>query len=359
MSLFANFYNGKRVLITGHTGFKGDWLSLWLNKLGAHVIGVSLEENEGESQRVSLQREIEDFRVDIRDYEKLNDVVVRTKPDLIFHLAAQSLVRESYRNPLQTWSTNVMGTANLLEAAINNPTVRAVLVVTTDKCYKNKEWHWGYRETDELGGHDPYSASKAASEIVADSFRSSFCHNSGSDLLIATARAGNVIGGGDWSKERLIPDVIRSIQNHNTIEIRSPNAIRPWQHVLDSLSGYLLLCEKLVSNGEIDFADAWNFGPSMVDNLTVSEVLNKLRNELSELKWTLSGTSHLHETATLKLDISKARAKLNWSPTWDVDNAIEKTAVWYKNWITSGFDESERQLDLYIADAHRINPGWV
>lgn len=356
---FADFYNGKRILVTGHTGFKGTWLSLWLKKLGAHVIGVSLDNGGKKSASGFLHEDIEDLRLDIRDFEKLSDVVARTKPEIIFHLAAQSLVRESYLSPLKTWSTNVMGTANLLEAAIQNQSVQAVLVVTTDKCYKNKEWLWGYREIDELGGHDPYSASKAACELVASSFRSSYCQTPRSDLLIATARAGNVIGGGDWSKDRLIPDVIRALQNREMIEVRSPNSIRPWQHVLDSLSGYLTLCEKLISHGGSDFAGAWNFGPSIVDDLTVAEVLNKLSRELTGINWTTPSTSHPHETVTLRLDSSKARTKLNWSPTWDVDTAILKTAIWYKNWMVGGINESERQLEEYIADAQTINAGWL
>ena len=359
MNQFNDFYNGKRILVTGHTGFKGTWLSLWLKKLGAHVIGVSLDDDKEKPNSDLLDTNIEDFRVDIRDFDKFNDVVRCTKPDIIFHLAAQSLVRESYQSPLQTWSTNVMGTANLLEIAIKNQNVRAVLVVTTDKCYKNKEWLWGYREIDELGGHDPYSASKAACELVASSFRSSYCQTPGSDLLVATARAGNVIGGGDWSKDRLIPDVMRALENREIIEVRSPNSIRPWQHVLDSLSGYLTLCEKLIAHGGSDFAGAWNFGPSMVDDLSVAEVLNKLRSELTEINWATPSTSQPHETVTLKLDSSKARTKLNWSPTWDIDTAIFKTAIWYKNWIRSGINESERQLEEYIADARTVNAGWL
>lgn len=274
MKQFSDIFRNKRVLLTGHTGFKGSWLAIWLTGLGAQVIGVSLSPETEPNHWDLLGLDLDDRRVDIRDADAILNIFTETKPELVFHLAAQPLVRRSYRDPLETWSTNVMGTANVLDACRLTESVRAIVVVTTDKCYENQEWPWGYRENDRLGGHDPYSASKAGAELVAASYRHAFFSNEDGPLL-ATARAGNVIGGGDWSEDRLIPDLVRATVNNQSLEIRSPNATRPWQHVLESLSGYLLLGQKLLE-GQKDFAAPWNFGPEPEGNRSVAEVLEKL-----------------------------------------------------------------------------------
>ncbi|MGH8555996.1 MAG: CDP-glucose 4,6-dehydratase, partial [Methylococcales bacterium] len=271
VNLFGDCYRGRRVLLTGHTGFKGSWLALWLRHLGAEVTGLALAPATTPNHWDMLGLDISEHRIDIRDAGAMQRAALEARPNIVFHLAAQPLVRRSYRDPLETWSTNVMGTANLLEACRKISGLQTIVAVTTDKCYLNQEWPWGYRETDPLGGHDPYSASKAGAELVAASYRASFFHGENTPLL-ATARAGNVIGGGDWLEDRLVPDLIRALTKNETLEIRSPGATRPWQHVLDSLSGYLLLGQKLLECRQ-DFAEAWNFGPDPESNRTVAEVL--------------------------------------------------------------------------------------
>ncbi len=357
MNLFSDIYRGKRVLITGHTGFKGSWLSLWLTKLGAQITGVALPPEVNYSHWDLLNLRIEDHRIDIRNFEAIERVIMQTRPEIVFHLAAQPLVRRSYRDPLETWSTNVMGTANVLEACRHQDSVRAIVAVTTDKCYENKEWSWGYRENDALGGHDAYSASKAASELVAASYRSAFFHHSDAPL-VATARAGNVIGGGDWSEDRLIPDLVRSIQRQECLEIRSPGATRPWQHVLESLSGYLLLGQKLLV-GNKESAEAWNFGPEPEGNKTVAEVLNKLKGCLPELVWKVDSINQPHEANLLYLDSSKARRSLGWQPVWDIDDTLIRTADWYRAWLDTKNIISEQQLFYYINAAEKAKVSWA
>lgn len=357
MKQFGDVFRNKRVLLTGHTGFKGSWFALWLAKLGAQVTGVSLSPETEPNHWSVLELDFDDRRVDIRNADALLSIFVETKPEMVFHLAAQPLVRRSYRDPLETWSTNVMGTANVLEACRLTESVRAIVVVTTDKCYENQEWSWGYRENDRLGGHDPYSASKAGAELVAASYRNAFFSNGNSPLL-ATARAGNVIGGGDWSEDRLIPDLVRAIANNQSLEIRSPNATRPWQHVLESLSGYLLLGQKLLE-GQKDFATAWNFGPAPEGNRSVAEVLGKLSAQWSHMHWHVTDMLQPHEATLLYLDSAKARSQLQWQPIWGIDAAIAKTAEWYSAWLTDKDVISISQLNQYIEAAGVEQVAWL
>jgi CDP-glucose 4,6-dehydratase len=354
---FGGVYRDKRVLLTGHTGFKGSWLSLWLTELGANLTGIALSPETELNHWDLLGLSIDDWRIDVRDLNELQRVFDTTQPEVVFHLAAQPLVRRSYRDPIDTWSTNVMGTANVLEACRHEASVKAVVVITTDKCYENQDWSWGYRENDRLGGHDPYSASKAATEHVAASYCRSFFHLDSSPLL-ATARAGNVIGGGDWSEDRLIPDLIRATDKEQSLEIRAPHATRPWQHVLESLSGYLLLGQKLLS-GEKSCAEAWNFGPEREGNRSVSEVLNKLKSQWENLRWHVTDQPQPHETNLLYLDSAKARSKLGWQPVWDLDVTLEKTAEWYRAWLTDKAVISRRQLADYRESAADAGIEWA
>lgn len=357
MKSFAGTYEGRRVLVTGHTGFKGSWLALWLHELGASVTGVALPPECQPNHWDLLELPLDDRRLDIRDIGTLQRVFNEAQPEIVFHLAAQPLVRRSYRNPLETWSTNVMGTANVLEACRHQPEVRAVVVVTSDKCYENREWPRGYCEDDRLGGHDPYSASKAGAELVSASYRSAFFHNETVPLL-ATARAGNVIGGGDWSEDRLIPDLIRALEKGRSLEIRSPDATRPWQHVLESVSGYLLLGQRLLA-GERTCADAWNFGPESDSNRTVSGVLAKLGRHWETLHWHVTDLPQPHEANLLYLDSTKAHNLLHWQPAWNLDATLEKTVEWYRAWLEGGAIISRRQLADYVAAARQANLEWT
>lgn len=357
MKQFSDVYRGKRILLTGHTGFKGSWLALWLTEMGADVTGVSLPSETQPNHWDLLDLKIDDHLTDIRDFEALSKIFEEKKPEMVFHLAAQPLVRRSYLDPLETWSTNVMGTANVLEASRHTPSVKAIVVITTDKCYANKEWSWGYREIDRLGGHDPYSASKAGAELVAASYRSAFLNIETSPLL-ATARAGNVIGGGDWSEDRLIPDLVRATANKKSLEIRSPNATRPWQHVLESLSGYLLLGQKLLERNE-DFATPWNFGPESEGNRSVADILDKLSLQWADIRWHLTEKSQPHEATLLYLDSSKARSQLQWQPVWNIDTTLAKTAEWYRALLEQNSVLSHQQLAQYLDAAHAANVSWV
>ena len=355
--LFGDRYRGRRVLLTGHTGFKGSWLALWLTELGAAVVGVALAPDTSPSHWDLLGLDIAEHRLDIRDDRALASIVADTQPEIVFHLAAQPLVRRSYRDPLETWSTNVMGTANLLDACRQTKSVRAIVVVTSDKCYENQEWSRGYSETDRLGGHDPYSASKAAAELVAASYRSAFFHAPDAPLL-ATARAGNVIGGGDWADDRLIPDLVRSIAARTKLEIRSPNATRPWQHVLESLSGYLLLGQKLIE-GHKEFTEGWNFGPGPEANCSVEEVLTRLGARWPEFAWQAISAPQPHEANLLYLDSAKAHAKLGWLPVWSLDDALTATADWYRAYLDTARVESRSQLAAFIARARTTGLEWA
>lgn len=347
--MFKQLYKNRKVLITGHTGFKGSWLSLWLDSLGAKVFGISLPAEPELSHWDLLNLNIESQWIDIRDANLLRAAVKKIQPDIVFHLAAQSIVRRSYRNPLDTWSTNVMGTANLLDACFGVESLKGIVVVSTDKCYENKEWNWGYREIEPLGGRDPYSASKAGVELVASSYRDSF-YSLTSKTLVATARAGNVIGGGDWSEDRLIPDIVRSIEANSPLLVRYPAATRPWQHVLDCLSGYLLLGEKLLDRKK-EFAEAWNFGPEAISNRKVSDLLEAVKKNMPNFEWVAPKLDEPYEAKLLYLDSSKAREKLNWRPVWSFSESIEMTINWYKNWLLKKEVTSLEQIHLYHKQA--------
>lgn len=343
--------------MTGHTGFKGSWLSLWLKGLGAEVSGIALPPEETSSHWSALGLEIDHNCMDIRQGAELKKALERLRPEIVFHLAAQPLVLRSYQDPVQTWSTNVVGTANILDACRTTKSVQAIIVVTSDKCYENKEWAWGYRENDSLGGHDPYSASKAAAEMVAASYRKSFFTEIGSPLL-ATARAGNVIGGGDWSVDRLIPDLVRAVSKQQILEVRYPNATRPWQHVLESLSGYLLLGQYMLQ-GDRNYAKPWNFGPAADGNRSVAEMLSLLNEGWSSLRWQQSKDAHLHEAQLLFLDSSMSRQQLNWRPVWDFEHAVHVTSEWYQAWMERAEAISRRQLADYCDSARQQGLCWA
>ena len=329
------FWHGKRVLLTGHTGFKGSWLSLWLQSMGAKVIGYALtpptNPNLFEVANVGLG--MTSIIGDIRDLAHLQKVFAEHQPEIVIHMAAQPLVRYSYLEPVETYSTNVMGVVNLLEAIRQTKSVQAVVNVTTDKCYENREWAWGYRENEAMGGFDPYSSSKGCAELVTAAYRNSYFHPEKyheHGVAIATGRAGNVIGGGDWAEDRLIPDTMRAILSGQPVNIRNPHSIRPWQHVLEPLSGYLLLAQRLYEEGPA-FAEAWNFGPNDDDAKPVDWILDNLTKTWGEgASWKLDKGEHPHEAHYLKLDCSKAKSRLQWQPKWSLAIAIEEICVWHK-----------------------------
>lgn len=330
----SKFWKDKKVFLTGHTGFKGSWLSTWLQLMGSEVKGISLSPQTSPAlfAEANVAENMESIIGDIRNKDFVVDSMSQFNPDIVFHLAAQPLVRVSYREPIDTYSTNIMGTIHVLEAARYCSNLQAIVNITTDKCYANNEWEWGYREYEPMGGFDPYSSSKACSELVTSAYRSSFFQKSG--IAVATARAGNVIGGGDWSVDRLIPDILNAFQNKQPVIIRNPNAIRPWQHVLEPLSGYLVLAERLYNNGQ-SFAEAWNFGPNDQDVQTVQWIVEKMTKDWNhKINWKIDSKEQLHEANFLKLDISKARIKLGWEPSWDLAIAIEKIIEWHQSWLS-------------------------
>lgn len=325
------FWKGKRVFLTGHTGFKGGWASLWLQALGAKLTGYSLPPTgDNIFEAADVANGMTSLTGDIRDLPKLKESMKSANADIVIHMAAQPLVRLSYKDPVETHSTNVMGTVNLLEAVRYCENVKAVVVVTSDKCYKNKEWVWGYRENEPMGGHDPYSSSKGCTELVASSYRSSF-FNAENGVSVATARAGNVIGGGDWSEDRLVPDIIKAFENRKLAAIRNPNAIRPWQYVLEPLRGYLMLAEKLYLEGS-SYAEGWNFGPVDTDVKSVGWIADRLSNLWgADASWnSVTSPKDPHEASFLKLDCSKANSKLGWKPLTDLSFALSSTVEWHR-----------------------------
>jgi CDP-glucose 4,6-dehydratase len=332
-----DFWRGKRVLLTGHTGFKGSWLSLWLQTMGAKVRGISLEPPTTPAlfEVARVADGMDHQTADIRDYDKIRALVANFRPEIVIHMAAQPLVRLSYSQPIETAATNVMGTVQVLEAARHAGSVRAIVSVTTDKCYENREWVWGYRENEPMGGHDPYSNSKGCAELVSSAYRKSFFKAEG--IAIATARAGNVIGGGDWALDRLVPDILRALEQGHPVQIRNPHAIRPWQHVLEPLSGYLLLAERLYEHGQTD-AEGWNFGPRDEDAQPVQWIVERLCAAWGQgASWSLQAGDHPHEAHYLKLDISKAKHRLQWSPRWSLQTALSRIIDWHQAWL-SGAD---------------------
>jgi CDP-glucose 4,6-dehydratase len=344
---FLNHFKGKKVLVTGHTGFKGSWLTFLLHYLGAEVTGFALSPNTSPNlfDLLEVHTKCDSIIADVNDAKAVSNAVEACQPDFILHLAAQPLVRYSYKQPLETFATNVMGTANLLDACKSLNKNCTVVCITTDKVYHNNEWEFPYRENDRLGGYDPYSASKAAAEIVIDSYRNSFFKNS--KISIASVRAGNVIGGGDWSEDRLFPDLINSIANNKPIELRNPTAVRPWQHVLDPISGYLKLAYQMDTNPS-SFNEAWNFGPYNHDSLTVLEVCQKAIAVFQKGSIQIDQNKHPHEAGQLRLDISKAVFYLDWQPTWSTEEAIQKTANWYKLFLAGEDALSLVQQDINV-----------
>lgn len=335
--MFDSVFKNKSVLVTGHTGFKGSWLCIWLKELGVNVVGYALEPYTDRDNFVvtGLQDKVAHIIGDIRDFHVLRKIFEEYQPEFVFHLAAQAIVRESYITPKETYDINVGGTVNVLECCRLTDSVRVIINVTSDKCYENKEWIWGYRENDPMGGYDPYSSSKGCAELVTAAYRKSFFNPDNFNehkKSLASARAGNVIGGGDWQKDRIIPDCIRALERNKPIEIRNPNATRPWQHVLEPLSGYLLLACKMYEEPQ-KFCGAWNFGPNYDSIVPVGEVAEKVVAQWGNGSWIdLSGENAPHEVKLLSLDISKAKSYLQWLPLWNIDKTIEKTTDWYKTY---------------------------
>ena len=353
----GSFWDGRRVLVLGHTGFKGSWLSLWLHRLGARVSGLALPPPTDPSlfALTGLGDLVPTMLGDIRDLTVVRDAIQHCQPEIVFHLAAQPLVRRSYSEPVETYATNVMGTVHVLEAVRAVPSVRSVVVVTSDKCYENREWPWAYRENDAMGGYDPYSSSKGCAELVSSAYRRSFFSApSGRIVGIATARAGNVIAGGDWAEDRLLPDCMKAFTAGGPIEIRSPCAIRPWQHALEPLCGYLLLAERLFADPEA-FGDAWNFGPADEDAQPVSWIVSKVAERWGDgAAWLLSSDEAPHETTHLKVDASRARMKLGWRPRLRLPEALAWTVAWHRRLIAGELarDLADEQLSHYCDMDH-------
>jgi CDP-glucose 4,6-dehydratase len=347
-------YKNRNIFITGHTGFKGSWLSLWLSKIGANVCGYSLQPvNTPNNYIVSSVSDLiyEETIADIRDKKLLKKAIEKSNPDFIFHLAAQPLVRESYNFPVETFEINVIGSLNVLESLREFGKSCSVIMVTSDKCYENNGQVWGYRENDHLGGHDPYSASKAAAEIAIASYRQSFFPKEKLDehgVKVATVRAGNVIGGGDWAKDRIIPDTVKALSKEEIALVRNPHAVRPWQHVLEPLSGYLILAANMSKSKDPEFCSAWNFGPFCSDECTVSDLMDLFCKEWGYADWNhVSLPNALHEASVLRLSIDKAIHKLNWSPRWNLCEAVKRTTAWYKKY----YDSNEKSMqDTCFAD---------
>ncbi|QTA79194.1 CDP-glucose 4,6-dehydratase [Desulfonema limicola] len=363
MIMFNSIYKNRRVLITGHTGFKGSWLALWLTELGAEVIGYSTSPPTFPNHFDLLGLPVKSITADIRDYNKLLDTFIKYQPEVVFHLAAQPLVRFSYKEPRETFETNIMGTVNVLDACKSVLSVRAVVNITSDKCYENREWVWGYRENDPMGGYDPYSASKGCSELVTSAWRNSFFHpdeyGKSHNILAASARAGNVIGGGDWADDRLIPDIMKAASRGEKVVIRNPSATRPWQHVLEPLSGYLCLGQKLLE-GKPDFAQAWNFGPSTEEVLSVRQVLEYIKQYWDAVTFEIQqDLANPHEASLLKLDCSKSDMVLKWRSIWGKEDTIARTVNWYRQFYEKQNMLSVEDLIKYTEDARAKQIEWA
>lgn len=349
------FWKNRRVLITGHTGFKGAWLSLWLQELGATICGIALEPNTQPNlfSLFKLADTMQHHVADIREFNPIQKIIHSFKPEIIIHMAAQPLVRYSYQNPIETYATNMMGTVHIFEAAKTCESIKAVVNVTTDKCYENQEWLWGYRENDRLGGYDPYSNSKACSELITSSYRNSFYQKL--QIGLASARAGNVIGGGDWSKDRLIADIMKSIALQHPIVIRNPRATRPWQYVLEPLRGYLLLAEKLFHDPQ-KYSEAWNFGPIIEETLSVEQMVKKIFSAWGDKQARyviIQDKDNFHETDSLKLDITKAMTQLQWRPRLTINTTIEWVSSWYQAWTNK---DDMREFTLNQIKQYDLEP---
>ena len=354
--LFGGAWSGRRVLVTGHTGFKGSWLAFWLREMGAKLTGLSLDPDTDPSHwRQLALGDVADHRVDLRDAAAVRTIVHESRPEVVFHLAAQPLVRRSYRDPAGTFAANVTGLVNLFEALRECEGLRAIVNATTDKVYAEHASATGYRESDPLGGHDPYSTSKACAELVSDCYRKSYFAQTGARL--ATARAGNVIGGGDWAEDRLVPDLVRAATSRQALRIRHPEATRPWQHVLDPLSGYLRLGQALLA-GE-DCAEAWNLGPEGDGEVTVRELTARLHAHWPRLQVEIDEGQHPHEAAILRLDCAKARQRLAWRPVWTLEAGLDRTASWYRAFYEEGRVHTASDLAAYVADARKAGLAWA
>jgi len=355
-NIFGGIYKDKACLVTGHTGFKGSWLSYWLSLIGAKVYGISLSPPTQPNHYDLLNYKIKSYIQDINDLNSTEKIIRKINPEIIFHLAAQPLVRLSYEDPIISLTTNILGTANILESARKIPNLKAIVIVTSDKCYENKEWVWGYRENEAMGGKDPYSASKGCAEIVTFAYRNSFFDKPGS-AIIASVRAGNVIGGGDWAKDRILTDIITSASKEKHVYLRFPEATRPWQYVLEPLSGYLTLGWQLLE-GKRSFADAWNFGPNNESNVTVMELVYEASKHWDKIKFDFDKGPHQHEAGFLMLDSSKANKLLHWRPVWDFNTTVKHTVNWYKVYYESGKLLTDEILRAYIADAKQKHIPW-
>jgi CDP-glucose 4,6-dehydratase len=349
-SIDSNFWRNKKVFVTGHTGFKGSWLTVWLCSLGARVTGYALPPPTNPNMFYAAHIERHLFRSelgDVTDFNKLKSCLLVAQPDIIIHMAAQPLVRQSYMTPIDTFETNVMGTVNLLEAARNTPTVKSIVVITTDKCYENNDRTHGYVESDPMGGYDPYSGSKGCAELVVATYRRSYFSSAQSRCAIASARAGNVIGGGDWASDRLIPDALRAFESQTPIVIRNPHAVRPWQHVVEPLAGYLILAQRLFEQGSF-YGQAWNFGPEERETVSVQAVVEMLIQKWFEptAGWVSDGSQQVHEANYIKLDCSKAKAQLNWVPKWSLEQSIDRIIAWQSAYI--------QQKDMYAMTLSQI-----
>ena len=355
--VFNNVYKGKKVLVTGHTGFKGSWLCKWLEIMGADVVGFSLEPNTIPNHFNNIKIKMNSVIGNIKDYDSLNEIFIKNRPELVFHLAAQPSVLESYKNPIETFNSNVIGTVNVLDICRLHKSIKGIVVVTTDKCYKNNEWTYPYREIDNLGGIDPYSSSKACSELIVSSYRESFLQKN--NVLVASARAGNVIGGGDWVVDRLVPDAVRAANSKKVLLLRNPKSKRPWQHVLEPLSGYLLLGQKIFEQDN-QISGAWNFGPTNDSNLSTKDLIELMSNYWDSIISQDSENSLApHEANLLMLDSSKANNLLEWRPVWGINETTKYTIDWYKSFYNNNEILTEKQIKIFIENAFEKGLKWT